>query len=110
MKTQERKKLMKESQKPVGKAAGSKWKNSDKDSDKKSNCRARPWIKKLKSALKTETGVSTVMSVFAEEEKKNSSFVATLSSTPLLSQASHAPAPLLKGRFSIPKLNLWSAL
>ena len=34
------------------------------------------------------------MSVLAEEEKKNSSFVAALASTPLLSQAPHVPAPI----------------
>ena len=93
MKTQEGKKLMKESRKAIGKAAGSKRRNSDKDSDKKPNRRGRPWLKKLKTAMKTENGLSTVMSVLAEEEKKNSRFVAALSSTPLLSQAPHVSAP-----------------
>ena len=89
--------------KGLRKAAGSKRKNSDKDSDKKSNCRGRPWLKKLKTAMKTENGLSTVMSVLAEEEKKNSRFVAALSSTPSLSQAPHVPAPPIQREIQHPQ-------
>ena len=103
MKTQEGKKLMKESQKAAGKAAGSKRKNSDKDSDKKSNHRGHTWVKKMRSAMKTEIGLSTVMSVLADEEKRNSTFVAALSSTPSLSQAPQVPAPPIQREIQHPQ-------
>ena len=79
----------------IQKATGSKRKTSDKngEKDKKPNQRGRHWLKKLKNVLKTENSLSTVMSVLAKEEEKNSMFVAALASTPLLSQAPHVSAP-----------------
>ena len=47
----------------------------------------------MQKAMKTESGIKSVMSVLAEEEKKNSSFVAALASTPSLPQAPRIPAP-----------------
>ena len=53
--------------------------------------------------MKTETGLSTVMSVLADEEKKNSTIVAALSSTPSLSQAPHIPAPPIQREIQHPQ-------
>ena len=89
MKTQEGKKIMKEGRK----AATSKKKNPSKenDSNKKPNRQGWTWQKKMRKAMKTESGIKSVMSVLAEEEKKNSSFVAALASTPSPPQAPHVP-------------------
>ena len=83
MKTQEGKKLMKESRKT---AAAAKRKNdsSSKESDSKNG--GGNWKKKMKKALKTPQGIKTVMSVLAEEESNNQALVCAL-------RASNTPAP-----------------
>ena len=45
------------------------------------------WKKRFKKALKSDTGLKSVMSLLAEEEKNNTAFVAAL-------QTTFAPAPL----------------
>ena len=51
----------------------------------------------MQKAMKTENGIKSVMSVLAEEERKNSSFVAALASTP------NVPAPPIQQQIQHPQ-------
>ena len=85
MQTQEGKKLMKQSRK----AAAAKRKASsdnDKNGEGSKGNGGGNWKKKFKRAMQTPQGVKSVMSLLAEEEQKNQSFVAALSASSNASQ------------------------
>ena len=85
MQTQEGKKLMKQSRK----AAAAKRKASsdnDKNGEGSRGNGGGNWKKKFKRAMQTPQGAKSVMSLLAEEEQKNQSFVAALSASSNASQ------------------------
>ena len=90
MKTQEGKKTMKASRKAAQKDKKRKRDENNDDGKEKAGNDSN-WKKKFKKALKTPSGLKTVMSVLAEEEQSNTALVAAIQA----SMTPSAPPPQL---------------
>ena len=82
MKTQDGKKVIKESRKEAKRK-----RDEAPTTDKNGERSGGNWKKKFKSAIKTPNGLKTVMAVLAEEEKSNQAMIAAF-------QAASQPVPL----------------